>query len=329
MDQPGELIQPKPPEKQEQKDLFDILSQMLQQKQQQVVHDFKAKHKQFNQWLTANNHQLVKVQGHLVRFVLASGFSASIIIATALPGGGVQASPPAPTPIIQQTPFPEASSLPEFSGKSLHDVIASYKSWPSTQLETELGIRISNATHIQSTAVLDGHKMNKSVGLMGAEQHLYRYPGDTLEDHVKTPDERAMYYGSGIAPGLGAWGYFAPSKAKFTADDEAREKWYVVAQTFLFPGYYSDRSYRDWLKYRKVLVYNPQNGQAVVGDIGDSGPATWTGKTYGGSPEVMQALGLGGGPRKGEVIVLFIDDPNNTVPLGPVTMPTPPPTTGN
>ena len=157
---------------------------------------------------------------------------------------------------------------------------------------------------------------------MGAEQHLYRYPGDSLAEHAKTEDDKAMFLPSGIAPGLGAWGYFASSKTQFTSQDEQRERYYIAAQTFLFPGFYSDRGFKDWLKFRKVLVYNPSNGKAVVAVIGDAGPATWTGKSSGGSPEVMHHLGLGGGPRKGEVILLFLDDPADKIPLGPIdTMP--------
>ncbi len=59
------------------------------------------------------------------------------------------------------------------------------------------------------------------------------------------------------------------------------------------------------------------NGNAVVADIADAGPAAFTGKQFGGSPEVMNYLG---GPRykKGPVVIFFVDDPNNKVPLGPV-----------
>lgn len=74
---------------------------------------------------------------------------------------------------------------------------------------------------------------------------------------------------------------------------------------------------RNWYKYRKVLVVNTNNGNAVVAAIADSGPAAWTGKHFGGSPEVMHYLG---GPRykKGPVIFFFVDDPENKIPLGPV-----------
>ena len=56
----------------------------------------------------------------------------------------------------------------------------------------------------------------------------------------------------------------------------------------------------------------------MVCDVGDAGPAEWTGKQFGGSPEVMKELNLHQGPRKGLVLMLFVDDQNNEVPLGPI-----------
>ncbi|EKD91437.1 MAG: hypothetical protein ACD_30C00005G0005 [uncultured bacterium] len=168
-------------------------------------------------------------------------------------------------------------------------------------------------------AEIDGKRLNRTYGVIGGEQHLYRYPGDTLEAHAKTAQDWAMYGSSGIAPGLGAWGYFTPSKAQFTPKDEAQERYYLAVQTFLSPGF-SERvaEYRDFYKFRKMLVVNPKTGQAVVAVIGDAGPAEWTGKHLGGSPEVMHEVGLAGGPRKGPVLYFFLDDPQDQIPLGPV-----------
>ncbi len=168
-------------------------------------------------------------------------------------------------------------------------------------------------------AQLNGIRLNKTYALIGGEQHLYRYPGDTLSAHAKTAQDWAMYGSSGIAPGLGAWGYFAPSKLEFTPQDEQKERYYLAVQTFLSPGFAENvEKYRDFFKFRKMLVVNPETGQAVVAVIADAGPAEFTGKSLGGSPEVMHELGLSEGPRKGEVLYFFIDDPEDEVPLGPV-----------
>ena len=171
---------------------------------------------------------------------------------------------------------------------------------------------ITSQTGIPVKAVLEGQSLNHQVGYVGYEQHLKRFPGDDLALH---DDEQI----AGIAPGLGAWGYFAPSKDSFTTEDYLREKWYSVAQTLYLPDWNTNFRYlRDWYKYRKILIVNPANGEAVVTVLGDAGPAQFTGKQFGASPETMKELNLHKGPRKGLVIFLFIDDPEDKIPLGPV-----------
>jgi hypothetical protein len=170
-----------------------------------------------------------------------------------------------------------------------------------------------NITGVRTRATLEGEHLNTTYGYIGAEQHLRRYPGDTLRGHGEGEILRA-----GITPGLGAWGYFAPSKEAMTRQLEETEKWYAVVQTLYLPDWNKRQPYlRNWYKYRKVLIVNRENGNAIVAAIADSGPAAWTGKHFGGSPEVMHYLG-GTSYKKGAVIVFFVDDPENKVPLGPV-----------
>lgn len=188
-----------------------------------------------------------------------------------------------------------------------------------TKLEPETASKIEEAiystTGLRAKAVLDGQELNNQVGYIGYEQHLRRYPGDSLIAH---DDEQI----AGVAPGLGAWGYFTKNQSTFTTQDYLREKYYAVAQTLYLPNWNQDfTKLRDWYKYRKVVIVNPTNGTAVVADIGDAGPAKWTGKQFGGSPEVMKALDLHLGSRKGLVLFLFLEDPDNQVPLGPLTSP--------
>lgn len=166
---------------------------------------------------------------------------------------------------------------------------------------------------------LDGKRLNTSYGFMGGEQHLYRYPGDNLYRHADNASEWAMYGGAGIAPKLGAWGYFTSSEHDFSDKDKIREKYYIAVQTFLSAGFAENvGEYRDFFKFRKMLVVNPETGQAVVVVIGDAGPGESTGKHYGGSPEVMHELGLSTGSRKGGVLCFFIADPEDKIPLGPI-----------
>jgi hypothetical protein len=185
---------------------------------------------------------------------------------------------------------------------------------PLSRSEEKLLERIFDQVFdISARASLESEHLNTTYGYMGIEQHLRRYPGDQLSFHGTVEDQK-----EGIAPGLGAWGYFAESELKMNEDLVEKERWYVAVQTLYLPDWNKRFRYlRDWYKYRKVLVVNTENGNAIVADVADSGPAAWTGKQFGGSPEVMRYLG---GPnfKKGKVLVFFVDDPNNTVKLGPV-----------
>lgn len=173
---------------------------------------------------------------------------------------------------------------------------------------------------VNAIAELDGKRLNRSYGYIGAEQHLRRFDGDTMEAHFDPPAGGAAdsekYYSSGMAPGRGAWGYFG-------SDEKAtqREKYYIAVQTFLSPGWQENsKEMYAFFKFRKMLVVNPQNGKAVVAVIGDAGPAAWTGKHLGGSPEVMKYLERVDGRQKGPVLYFFLDDPDDTIPLGPLSI---------
>lgn len=180
-----------------------------------------------------------------------------------------------------------------------------------------------NAIGISTKATLEGEHLNTNYGYIGAEQHMRRYPGDVLINHAPESKELGGEWyenedilRSGMAPGKGAWGYFANSKDQMTPELTETEKWYAAVQTLYLPDWNTRTRYlRDWYKYRKVMIVNVDNGKAVVAAIADSGPAAWTGKHFGGSPEVMNYLG-GSRYKKGAVVLFFVDDPENKVPLG-------------
>lgn len=207
--------------------------------------------------------------------------------------------------------------------QQLHDIVPPDPRPLNENDESEITEILSRNFDLKVMVSLDNIRLNRNYGLIGGEQHLYRYPGDNLYAHAQNTLDWAKYGSAGIAPNLGAWGYFTPSKEDFVDIDKQREKYYLAIQTFLAPGFAENvAKFRDFFKYRKMLVVNSKTGQSVVAVIGDAGPAEWTGKHLGGSPEVMDALGLAEGPRKGPVLYFFIDDPENKVPLGPIKIKT-------
>lgn len=253
---------------------------------------------------------LSQIRKHSAKLTLAGAITGALLLSP-----GNQKNLPTPVEISKNVKtLGETSEAPQ---KKLLDELG--KLLPETQRaltrdeEKRLEVLFRETLGVNSKATLEGEHLNTTYGFIGAEQHLRRYPGDVLSNHGSLADQK-----EGIAPGLGAWGYFAPSREKLTPELIETEKWYAVVQTLYLPDWNTRQPYlRDWYKYRKVLIVNTVNGQAVVAAIADAGPAAWTGKHFGGSPEVMDHLG---GPRykKGAVVLFFVDDPSNKVPLGPV-----------
>ena len=212
-----------------------------------------------------------------------------------------------------------AADLSALLSNGLKDMLPTETYLLSLKKQQAVSEWVSRVYGVRATASLEGQNLPAEYGLIGAEQHLLRYPGDSTEAHMRDPEDWPMYFASGTAPLTGAWGYFASSKAALTPDLAQKERYYAVVQTFLLPDWNQDwTTLKEWYKYRKVIIVNSQTYQACVADIADSGPSVWTGKVFGGSPEVMEAIGLAKGPRKGPVVILFVDDPENKVPLGPI-----------
>jgi hypothetical protein len=289
----------------------DFLRNKLKLKSLEVRRDFAEKYPHVEKFFAEKGIDLSKIREHSAKIIGAGALTGTLLFAP--PVGSVNISQP--SEIAKNVKHSVDTSASDFPQKLLIDSISkvlpdSVQSLNSQQEKTLEQI-FAQTIGIKSKANLEGEHLNTTYGLIGAEQHLKRYPGDDVNNH-------GPYFEEGIAPGLGAWGYFSFSREKLTKSLEETEKWYAVVQTLYLPDWNKRVKYlREWYKYRKVLIVNTKNGNAVVAAIADSGPAAWTGKVFGGSPEVMEYLG---GPRykKGPVILFFVDDPENKVPLGPV-----------
>lgn len=225
-------------------------------------------------------------------------------------------SQPVPVPTPVQSPTISKEKLIELLKKKLPEHVR-----PLTDTEEQdIVVTLSANLGIGVKAQINGIRLNRSYGLIGQEQHLPRYPEDTIFRHFSSDEDTALYFSYGMTPGRGAWGYFANSQSALTEEDVLREKYYIAVPTFLAPGWneHTDQ-YKDFFKFRKMLLVNPENGKAIVTDIADAGPAPFTGKHLGGSPEVMKYLERYDGAQRGPVLYFFVED-NDTIPLGPVNL---------
>jgi len=173
--------------------------------------------------------------------------------------------------------------------------------------------QLSDMLGFSVVAELEGHHLNHSIGIMGGEQHLKRHPTDDLSQHDG-------YRESGIAPNRGAFGWFT-QQGQLTPEAILHEKYYFAVQTMYLPEWNTTNAeLKPWFKFRKMIAINPADEMAVVGVVGDAGPALWVQKQFGGSPEVIREGKIWSKAARGHVMLFFVDDPQNQVPLGPISL---------
>lgn len=280
----------------------------------QAKQDFGQRYPHAKRFFEQRQLPLGKIRQHATRLLTAGSLGGALLLS---PGKAKAEALPLPQPLVQALEASGAALTSEpkqwLVDKLRQHLLSISGRLPFLSRDEEKAVEkiIERATGVPARATLEGEHLNTTYGYTGYEQHLPRFPGDTISQHDQFRE-------AGITSSPGAFGFFAPSKSQMTQEDILREKYYVAVQTLYLPGWERRWRYlKDWYKWRKVIVINPENGNAVVAVVGDAGPAAWTGKHFGGSPEVMDALG---GPRyrKGRVVLFFVDDPVNKVPLGPV-----------
>lgn len=291
----------------------DFLRNKLKLKSLETRSQFSEKYPHAAKFLSDRGIDLGKIREHSARVIATGALTGTLLFAPPQIAKNIPQVAQAVKNVSDwQNANPDAPKQ-ELLIAALQNNLPSKVSALNRSQEKSLEQVFSRVIGVDARASLEGEHLNTTYGLIGAEQHLARYPGDSMAIHPKIPQ-----YDEGMAPGLGAWGYFAKSKNQMSQADVNREKWYAVVQTLYLPDWNIRQPFlQNWYKYRKVLIVNTVNGNAVVADIADSGPAAWTGKSFGGSPEVMNYLG-GAKYKKGPVVIFFVDDPQNKVPLGPV-----------
>ena len=208
----------------------------------------------------------------------------------------------------------------DLSATEYQEIIAKLNSFvngPAGHLETETQLyleqQLSMILGFDVRHELEGKKLNHSIGIMGAEQHLMRYPNDSLDQHD-------AFREAGLAPKRGAFSWFTEA-GELTQEAILKEKYYFAVQLMYLPNWNQDYpELKPWYKYRKMIMINPSEQVAVVGVVADAGPAAWVQKQFGGSPEVIREGKVWSNNSRGRVILLFVDDPEDKIPLGPINI---------
>lgn len=270
----------------------------LQLKRESSAKNFNIKHPKASSWLLSAGITIGNIRSSLTKLA-ASGMIAGSLLAFSPPLTSADlALPDSSLALIN------AQQLRDRLTKSFESQLPEKVSGLSQAQEIAISISVRKILGIDAKFELEGQRLNHQYGWMGAEQHLMRFPGD---------------YVPNMAPKTGAWGYFSQNRNEFNEELAQNEKYYVAVQTLYLPDWNKNHeTLKEWYKYRKMLVINSNSGRTVVAVIADAGPANWTGKQFGGSPEVMEYLEYVTGKQKGPVILMFVDDPHNKIKLGPV-----------
>lgn len=293
---------------------FQGLNQHLEEKRTSVIKEFEEKHKEAVRWAKKKGIKTQELAQKGARG-LAAGVAASAMVMSAgavpthqtiqinggsnhqiskeIKGNAIETSVNAREDVTKEVKN-------ELSGQNLYD-------------EGTVSKKLTRVLKIPVKAELDDIRLNATYGIMGYESHLARYPGDNLSTHFHSDIEYKHFAKAHMAGGPGAWGYLASNRRSLTNKDIEREKYYLVAQTWLSPNW-GNSSVKQWFRHRKIVVVNPANGRVVIGVVEDAGPEESTGRQFGGSPEVYEELDLfKTGPK---VLMYFVEDPKDEIPLG-------------
>jgi hypothetical protein len=301
------------------KSTFKLLHQRFTKHSEDLLLELEDKHKDTIKWLSSKGINPGKIARSGSKGALAGLAAGFVMLSTGLAPHQSEPQPKNSPHIDLNQIVGDIKSRQVLEQKFIENFklnLPKNKNNLTGDESSKLAQSVSEISGFSVKNELSGYTLNTNFGKIGLEQHLPRYPGETIHDHFESSAGANRYGKSGITRNRGAFGYFANNKFELTPEAVEKEKYYVVVQTFAIDGWGKNKAMRDWFKHRKVLVVNTENGKAAVGVIADSGPARWTGKSFGGSPELMDQIGMYQGNRKSKVLVFFVDDHDNSVKLG-------------
>lgn len=156
---------------------------------------------------------------------------------------------------------------------------------------------------------LEGYNIPSTSGKTAREQHLYL--SKTESDLGRTDASALVHYSASGTPGhsqngmAGGYGSFGSEASPASSEQER----YYVTMRWNYCDWYEDPGTLDsfgrsttrcgnynstaksWHRHKKVIVTNPSNGRQMVLSVEEAGPAIWTDRVSGLSPEAMSEIG--------------------------------------
>lgn len=187
---------------------------------------------------------------------------------------------------------------------------------PPGQMDIESALyleqQLSDMLGFQIATKLQGQQLLHTQGTIRALPHLKRSPTDTAQEHyfAKLPfSNKRGYFG---------WLHQNPTTR---TSPELLEKYYLALPFYLIPEWETQAtSLKKWYAFRKVVVVNPHELEAVVCAVGDSFDFGYAKYQFGASPEVIMEGKCWSPKTLGKVLLFFVLDEDDSIPLGPVSM---------
>ncbi|MEK9178636.1 MAG: hypothetical protein AAB801_02535, partial [Patescibacteria group bacterium] len=150
---------------------YHKLKEKWTSRHEELATNLWTKHKDSIDWLSKNTKQL------------AATSLGSLILLTS-PG-----NPTLYLPNHEGQSFPMELDNKVFLISDLAKIIPDEIRELTPEEEQKIGEILSRDFGIKAESVLDGKRLNRSYGIIGAEQHLRRFPGDSMLSHFDTTDE--------------------------------------------------------------------------------------------------------------------------------------------
>lgn len=181
---------------------------------------------------------------------------------------------------------------------------------PPAPLDVQLGLyleqQIAELTGVEVTTVLETHQLPQQMGIIKSLPHQKCHPTDTLTAHIHVLEAG-----------------FSEKRSRYGWQYDQNDEYSLSLPLMQFPIPEGEReTYKQWYKYRKMLVINPIERKAVVAKVTDIQFFPSHKYQFGGSPELIRAVRAWSPQSLGRVLLFYIPK-NNTHPCGPVAFKNP------
>lgn len=187
---------------------------------------------------------------------------------------------------------------------------------PAGTIDQELGLyleqQLSEILGFSISTKLENRTLPYTHGSVAALSHYKRTPTDSLSQHdyqYASFTDRRSFFGW-LNTGLGA-----------QRDGMQAEKYGVAIPLFSLPDWQTQSAtLTKWYAFRKVVLINPTEMIAVVARIADNYPVLTNKYQFGATPETIVAAKCWSQATAGKVLIFFVDDSEQEIPLGPVSL---------